>query len=169
MNFKTKATKASEIKREWHLIDAKDQILGRMAVKIASLLMGKEKIYLVNYLDCGDYVVVINAENVQVTGRKREQTIFYRHSGYPGGFKEISFKQQMAKDPTQIIRHAVSGMLPKNKLRDMRLARLKIFAGSKHDFEDKFSVKKEAVLTDKKSISIGKQEIKENGKVKKEK
>jgi len=161
MNFKTKATKASEIKREWHLIDAKDQILGRMAVKIASLLMGKEKSYLVDYLDCGDYVVVINAEKVQVTGRKKEQTIFYRHSGYPGGFKEVSFKQQMIKDPTQIVRHAVSGMLPKNKLRDMRLARLKIFTGSKHNFEDKFSSKKE-------SISGKEKESKKDGKTKKE-
>ncbi|MCX6725887.1 MAG: 50S ribosomal protein L13 [Candidatus Shapirobacteria bacterium] len=163
MKFKTKATKANEIKREWHLIDAKDQILGRMAVKIASLLMGKEKTYLVNYLDCGDYVVVINAEKVQVTGRKREQTIFYRHSGYPGGFKEVSFKQQMAKDPTQIIRHAVSGMLPKNKLRDMRLARLKIFAGSKYDFEDKF------VVSPKKEIVLDKEkESKKDGKTKKD-
>jgi large subunit ribosomal protein L13 len=150
-NFKTQATKAEEIKRDWHLIDAKDEILGRMAVRIASLLMGKEKVYLVNYLDCGDYVVVINAEKVQLTGRKKEQNIFYRHSGYPGGFKEVPFQTQMAKDPTQIIRHAVSGMLPKNKHRDERLSRLKIFAGNKHHFEDKFMVnlKKEVVLKNK--------------------
>ncbi len=135
---KTKSTKASEIKREWHLIDAKDQILGRLAVEIASLLMGKEKLYFVPHLDCGDYVVVINASEVQVTGEKKKKKVYYRHSGYPGGFKEITFQQQMAKDPTKVIRLAVSGMLPQNKLRDRRLARLKIFAGEKHDYQDKF-------------------------------
>ncbi|MCJ7804422.1 50S ribosomal protein L13 [Patescibacteria group bacterium] len=138
MTFKTRVTKAKEIKREWHLIDAQGQILGRMAVKIAALLMGKNKPYFVNYLDCGDYVVVINAAKVEVSGRKAENKLYYRHSGYPGGFKKVTFAQQMAKDPTQIIRHAVAGMLPKNKLRDQRLARLKIFSESKHQYEDKF-------------------------------
>ena len=171
MNFKTQATKASEIKRDWHLIDANDQILGRMAVRIASLLMGKEKVYLVNYLDCGDYVVVINAEKIQLTGRKREQNIFYRHSGFPGGFKEVPFQTQMAKDPTQIVRHAVSGMLPKNKQRDVRLARLKIFAGSKHHFEDKFVVNtKDSKVVDSKKevVAVEKKESKKNGKTKKD-
>ena len=138
MTFKTKVTKAKEVKREWHLVDAKDQILGRMAVKIATLLMGKNKPYFVNYLDCGDHVVVINAAKVQVSGNKFEDKIYYRHSGYPGGFKKVTFAQQMAKDPRQIIRHAIEGMLPKNKLRDKRLARLKIFVDEKHNYEDKF-------------------------------
>jgi large subunit ribosomal protein L13 len=141
MNFKTKITKAKEIQRVWHLFDAKDYILGRLSVQIASLLMGKNKPYLVNYLDCGDYVVVINAGKIQLTGRKLEDKVYHRHSGYPGGFKTIPLKQQMVKDPTQIIRQAVAGMLPKNKLRDQRLSRLKIFADNYHDFEDKFKQK----------------------------
>lgn len=135
---KTKATKASEIKRFWHLIDAKGQILGRLSTRIAQFLMGKNKPYFVNYLDCGDYVVVINAAKVEITGRKAKQKMYYRHSGYPGGFREISFEKQMTKDPRKIIRHAVSGMLPKNKLRDRRLARLKIFVDEKHPYGEKF-------------------------------
>jgi large subunit ribosomal protein L13 len=136
--MKTYSPKASAIKREWHLIDAQDQILGRLAVQIASLLLGKKKPYFVSHLDCGDYVVVVNADKIQVTGEKKKKKIYRRHSGYPGGFKEITFQQQFAKDPTKILYHAVAGMLPKNKLRDKRLARLKIFVGSKHDYEDKF-------------------------------
>jgi len=150
MTFKTKVTKAKEIKRAWYLFDAKDFILGRLAVQIAGLLMGKSKPYLVNYLDCGDYVVVTNAEKIQLTGRKLQNKLYRRHSGYPGGFKEITLKQQMAKDPTQVIRQAVAGMLPKNKLRDQRLSRLKIFAGSKHPYEDKFKPKTKENDRDKK-------------------
>jgi len=138
MTFKTRATKAKEIKRDWHLINAQGQILGRLAVNIAALLMGKNKPVLVPYLDGGDYVVVINAAKVEVTGRKHDNKLYYRHSGYPGGFKKVTFSQQMAKDPTEIIRQAVEGMLPKNKLRDQRLARLKIFVDKEHNYEDKF-------------------------------
>jgi len=156
MVFKTKNTKLSEIKRDWHLIDAKDQILGRLAVKIASLLMGKEKINFVNYLDGGDFVVVINAAKVQVTGEKKMKKVYHRHSGYPGGFKTISFQQQMTKDPRKIIYHAVSGMLPQNKLRDKRLARLKIFVDEKHNYEDKFS--REARMLDLKDRQKNKNE-----------
>ena len=136
--MKTKSTKKSEIKRNWHLFDAKDKILGRMSSQIAMLLMGKGKPYFVPHLDCGDYVVVTNAAQVKVTGKKQEQKKYYRHSGYPGGFKELIFNQQMAKDPRKIISHAVSGMLPKNKLRDKRLARLKIFIDENHPYKDKF-------------------------------
>jgi len=142
MVFKTKTTKFKEINRDWHLIDAKEQILGRLAVKIASFLMGKEKINFVPYLDGGDFVVVINAAKIKLTGEKKMKKVYHRHSGYPGGFKTISFQQQMAKDPKKIIYHAVSGMLPQNKLRDKRLARLKIFIDDKHSYEDKF-VRKE--------------------------
>lgn len=141
MIFKTKPTKEKEIKRAWHLFDAKDYILGRLAVQIAGLLIGKTKLYFVNYLDCGDYVVVVNADKIQLTGRKLQNKIYYRHSGYPGGFKQVTLKQQMVKDSTQVIRQAVSGMLPKNKLRDQRLSRLKIFADAKHSYEDKFKKK----------------------------
>lgn len=138
--MRTKATKASEIKRSWHLIDAKDQILGRLATKIARLLMGKDKPYFVNYLDCGDYIVVTNVAKIRVTGKKAKQKIYYRHSGYPGGFREINFAKQMEKDPRKIIRHAVAGMLPKNKLKDKRLARLKIFIDEKHPYKDKLTL-----------------------------
>jgi len=135
--MRTHSVKKSEIKRAWHLVDAKGQILGRLATKIANLLIGKNKPYFVSHLDCGDYVVVINASQVRVSGRKAQQKKYYRYSGYPGGLKEITFSQQIAKDPTKVIRHAVAGMLPKNKLRDKRLARLKIFAGEEHPYKDK--------------------------------
>lgn len=133
----TYSTKASEIKRSWHLIDARSQILGRLATRISRLLMGKHKPYFVPHLDCGDYVVVINAKEVKVTGKKETQKQYYRHSGYPGGFRQITFEKQMAKDPRKIIYHAVAGMLPKNKLKDKRLTRLKIFIDEKHQYEDK--------------------------------
>lgn len=133
----TKATKASEIKRVWHLVDAENQILGRLATQIARLLQGKDKVNFAPYLDGGDYVVVTNAAKVKVTGRKKDQKLYYRHSGYPGGFKAIPLARQMAQDPRQVIRHAVSGMLPKNKLRDKRLARLKIFPEAEHPYKEK--------------------------------
>lgn len=128
----TKTTKKSEIKRSWYLIDAKGKTLGRLATKIARLLMGKDKPYFARYLDCGDWAVVVNASEVKVTGKKASQKLYYRHSGYPGGFREITFEKQMERDPTKVIRHAVSGMLPKNKLRKRMLARLRIFAGEEH-------------------------------------
>jgi len=136
--MKTHSVKENEITRSWYLIDAKEQTLGRLATKIASLLTGKNKPYFVPHLDCGDYVVVINASQVKVSGRKAQQKKYYHYSGYPGGLKEISFPQQVAKDSAKVIRHAVAGMLPKNKLRDRRLARLKIFAGEEHLYKDKF-------------------------------
>lgn len=137
--MKTKPTKAKDIKRKWRLIDAKDKILGRLATELANLLMGKNKPYYVSYLDCGDYVVVVNASFIKLTGNKSLQKIYYRHSGYPGGFKKISFQEQMAKDPRKIIAHAVNGMLPKNKLKKKRLARLFIFSQKQHPYEKKFS------------------------------
>jgi large subunit ribosomal protein L13 len=139
--IKTHVTKAKDIHRNWHLIDAKDQALGRLASQIAQLLIGKSKTDYVAYLDCGDWVVVINAAKIELTGRKPVQKIYHSHSGYPGGYRQVTFAQQMANDPRQVIRHAVNGMLPKNKLRDPRLARLKVFADEKHDFEDKLKPK----------------------------
>ena len=135
---KTYSTKKIEIKRDWHLIDLADQKLGRVATQIASLLMGKSKPYFAYHLDCGDWVVAVNAGKIKVTGKKAQQKKYYRHSGYPGGFKEITFEKQMVKDPTKLIRHAVAGMLPKNKLRRDRLARFKIFADEKHPYQNKF-------------------------------
>ncbi len=138
---KTKSVKAKEIKRIWHLVDAQGKILGRLATQISGILIGKNKINYSPNLDCGDYIVLINAAGVEVTGRKRKQKLYRRHSGYPGGFKEITFEKQMERDPKKIIRYAVSGMLPKNKLRDRRLSRLKIFIDNKHPYEDKFKKK----------------------------
>jgi len=140
----TKATKESEIVRHWHLLNAQEHTLGRLASQAAQLLIGKNKTNYVPYLDCGDWVVVTNAAKIKVTGRKAEQKKYYRHSGYPGGFKEITYAQQAEKDPRRLITHAVSGMLPKNKLRDPRLARLKVFITPNHDYEDKFKAPKKS-------------------------
>jgi len=136
--MKTYSTKKSEIKRTWHLIDLKGKILGRQASRIAQLLIGKNKAYYSPHLDGGDYVVAINASQVQVTGKKAKQKIYYRHSGYPGGLKKLTFEQQLAREPQKIIEWAVKNMLPKNKLRQKRMRRLKVFVGEKHQYEDKF-------------------------------
>ncbi len=134
----TKPTKISEIKREWHLIDIKGKILGRIANEIALLLIGKSKPNFTRNLDCGDYVVIINAKEVKATGNKEEQKNYYRHSGYPGGFKQETLRELRARKPEEIIVHAVKGMLPQNKLRDRMLRRLFVFAGEEHKYQDKF-------------------------------
>lgn len=133
----TTATKAQDIKRDWHFVDVKGQILGRTATKIALLLMGKSKPYFVKNLDCGDYVVVVNAKEVRVTGKKEEQKNYARHSGYPGGFKSATLKEMRAQKPTEIIVHAVKGMLPDNRLKKKMLTRLFVFAGEEHGYADK--------------------------------
>lgn len=127
-----------KVERKWHLIDVKDQILGRSATKIARLLSGKDKVEYVPYLDVGDHVVVINAREVAVTGKKERQKIYYRHSGYPGGLKAETLRELRERAPEEIIRRAVEGMLPKNKLQKSMLKRLHIFAGAEHSFEGKF-------------------------------
>jgi large subunit ribosomal protein L13 len=134
----TTATKAEDITRGWHLIDVKDKTLGRVASEIAQLLMGKGKPYFVRNLDCGDYVVITNAAAVKVTGNKEEQKKYYRHSGYPGGFKVATLKEVRERKPEHIITHAVKGMLPDNRLRDKMLKRLFVFAGEEHKYSDKF-------------------------------
>jgi len=139
----TYRTKLKDIKRSWHLIDLKDKILGRQATKIAKILQGKNKVYYTPHLDCGDYVVAINAGQVKVSGKKESDKVYYRHSGYPGGLKTISFKQQMDKDPRKIIEWAVKNMLPKNKLRQPKLRRLKVFVDDKHNYQDKFKTKED--------------------------
>ncbi|KAG7447766.1 ribosomal protein L13 [Guyanagaster necrorhizus] len=113
--------------RVWHQVDATDRILGKLAERIALVLMGKHKPIYDPSVDCGDYVIVTNCLKVKVTGRKPEQFLYRKHSMYPGGLKEMSYKDMMVKKPEEIIRHAVSGMLPKNKLRERRLERLRIF------------------------------------------
>lgn len=137
MNQITKPTKISDIKRAWHLIDVKDQILGRQAVTIAHKLMGKGKAYFANNMDCGDYVVVINAKDVRTTGNKELLKKYTNYSGYPGGLRTRTLKELRAQDPTLIITHAVSGMLPKNKLRAQMLKRLYVFSGAEHTYNDK--------------------------------
>lgn len=138
MNDKTYQPKAKEIKREWHLIDAKGRILGRMSTEIATLLTGKHKRVFSKHMDMGDFVVVINAKDVELTGKKSIQKIYRGHSGYPGGFKEVKISKLMKEAPTKIIEKAVAGMLPENRLKRARLVRLKIFAGNTHSFNDKF-------------------------------
>lgn len=137
----TKPTKASDIKRNWHLVDVKDQVLGRQAVGIAHKLMGKGKPYFANNMDCGDYVVVINAKDVTVTGRKELLKKYTNYSGYPGGLRTRTLKEVKAQNPSEIITHAVSGMLPKNKLRAQMLKRLYVFADGDHKYNDKFGDK----------------------------
>lgn len=137
----TKPTIQKDITREWHVIDLKDKILGRESSHIAQLLMGKSKPYFVRNLDVGDYVVVVNASKVKVTGNKEDQKVYYRYSGYPGGLSKETVKEKRSRKPEDIIYHAVSGMLPQNRLRDRMLRRLKIFANETHVYEDKLKSK----------------------------
>ena len=138
--MKTVVTKSKDIVRDWYLIDLKNQTLGRLSTQIASLLMGKDKVYFSSHLDCGDYVVVINADQVRVTGNKKKDKLYRHHSGYPGGFREYTFEQVQAKDPREIVTRSVSGMLPKNKLRAERLKRLKVFVDEVHPYNQQISV-----------------------------
>jgi len=136
---KTDSTKIKEIKRAWHLIDANGQILGRLASKVAVLLIGKSKPYFIRHLDCGDHVVVINAAHIVTTGKKEKNKSYSRHSGYPGGYKTITLEKVRQKSPLLIIQKAVKGMLPQNKLRDRMLTRLYLFKESEHNLGAKFS------------------------------
>ena len=133
--MKTYSTKASDIKREWHIIDASDKVLGRLATQIAVLLMGKHKPIFSRHLDTGDFVVVINAEKIRVTGNKTKQKLYYRHSGYPGGLKSISLERMMQTHPTRVIEHAVKGMLPHTRLRAKMMKRLRIHVGDAHPYQ----------------------------------
>ena len=137
----TKTTSANDVVRKYHVIDVKDQVLGRVANKIAELLQGKHKVDYVPNIDVGDEVIVINARHIVVTGKKAEAKLYDSFSGYPGGLRQTPFKTMIEKRPSEIIRQAVSGMLPKNKLRDRRLARLHVFAEDKHPFEHKVNNK----------------------------
>jgi len=120
------------VERMWWLIDAKDKILGRLASTIAFLLMGKHKPYYTPHIDCGDFVIVINASQIRVTGKKEKKKIYYWHTGYPGGLKSMSFEEMMKKNPKKVIELAVKRMLPKNRLLKFRLKRLKIYLDDKH-------------------------------------
>ncbi|MBD3163531.1 MAG: 50S ribosomal protein L13 [Candidatus Eisenbacteria bacterium] len=128
----THATKASEIVREWHLIDAEDQILGRLASEVASLLRGKHKPMYVPYLDVGDHVVIVNAARFRVSGRKMQQKTYFRHTGWPGGARFRSLQERMKKHPDEVVRDTVRGMLPKGPLGRQMLRKLKVYEGPDH-------------------------------------
>lgn len=130
--MKTYSQKTSEIQREWYIIDAATLPLGKLAVVIADKLMGKSKVTYTPHTDNGDYVVVINAKDIQVTGEKMTTKMYHHYSGYPGGLKSLKLEEVIAKDPSIAIKKAVKGMLPKNKLAADRLARLRVFAGPEH-------------------------------------
>jgi large subunit ribosomal protein L13 len=138
----TRATRQQDIVRNWHVVDVKGKTLGRISTEIASMLMGKKKAYFVRNLDCGDHVVVINAKEVAVTGKKETEKRYNRHSGYPGGFKSETLSELRARKPEDIIREAVKGMLPQNRLRDRMLKRLHVFKDESHKYEDKFKTEK---------------------------
>jgi large subunit ribosomal protein L13 len=130
--MKTYSARPADIERQWHLIDASDKTLGRMSTQIARLLMGKHKPMFTPNQDTGDFVVVINAEKVRVTGNKARQKTYYRHSGYPGGLKSLTFEKMMQTNPTRIIEHAVNGMLPHTRLGARMRKRLRVYAGETH-------------------------------------
>ena len=141
MNSKTYQPSSKDIRRNWHLIDVKGKILGRISTQIAILLMGKHKVIYTNHLDEGDFVVVVNASGIKLSGNKAKQKTYKSHSGYPGGFKEISFAKMIDEAPEKVIIHAVSGMLPDNRLKSKRLARLKVFKGEDYPYKNKVKVK----------------------------
>jgi large subunit ribosomal protein L13 len=130
--MRTYTAKPREIEQAWRLVDADGQILGRLATEIADTLRGKNKPAYTPHVDTGDFVIVVNAEKVRVTGKKLEQKIYYRHSGYPGGLRERTLAEQLARRPEEVIRKAVKGMLPKNKLAAAQLRKLKVYAGPEH-------------------------------------
>ncbi|MDO4612036.1 MAG: 50S ribosomal protein L13 [Candidatus Saccharibacteria bacterium] len=130
--MKTYNQKASEISREWWIIDASSMPLGKLAVVIADKLMGKSKVTYTPHIDNGDYVVVVNAKNIQVTGNKMVQKMYHRHSGFPGGLTSLKLEEVIEKNPALAINEAVKGMLPKNKLAAERLKRLRVFNGTEH-------------------------------------
>jgi len=130
--MKTYSVKVSEIKREWHVFDASDKVLGRLATEVAKLLMGKHKPMFCRNLDVGDFVVVLNAEKVRVSGDKARQKVYYRHSGYPGGLKSVTFEKLMQTHPTRAVEYAVKGMLPHNRLGASIIKKLKVYVGDKH-------------------------------------
>ena len=137
--MKTYSPKAKDIEREWWVIDATDKALGRIATQVANLLMGKHKPIYAPHIDTGDYVVVINAAKVKVTGKKMEQKVYYRHSGYPGGLRSRRFEELFGKAPGRVIELAVKGMLPHNRLGRAMFRKLKVYPGNEHPHQAQFS------------------------------
>jgi len=132
---KTFVTKNTDVQREWFVVDAAGQTLGRLATRVASMLRGKHKPIFTPAVDVGDYVVIVNADKIHVTGRKMDQKIYYRHSRYPGGLREITLRNLLHKHPTRVIEYAVRGMLPKNRLGRQMIKKLKVYAGPNHPHE----------------------------------
>src|SRR5438105_4272693 len=128
--MKTYSAKPADVTRQWYVVDASEVPLGRLATRVATLLTGKAKPQFTKHIDCGDYVIVINAADLVVTGDKHDKKVYYRHSGFPGGIKAATLGEKQASDPTFAVTHAVRGMLPVNKLRDERLKRLKVYPGA---------------------------------------
>lgn len=137
LTHSTKSAKVQQIARKWVLVDLSGKVLGRVAPTIAQILQGKNKPTYVPYLDSGDNVVAINAKKVVITGKKAQTKVYTSYSGYPGGLKKVPYETMIRVNPTEVIKRAVAGMLPKNKLRDPRLQRLFIFADEKHPYQDK--------------------------------
>jgi large subunit ribosomal protein L13 len=133
--LKTYSAKPGEITREWYVVDAEGKTLGRLATQIADVLRGKRKAAYTPHVDTGDFVVVVNAEKIAVTGSKLDDKMYYRHSGYPGGLKARPLREQLERRPTEVLRKAVKGMLPKNRLARQQLGKLKIYAGPEHPHE----------------------------------
>jgi large subunit ribosomal protein L13 len=129
---RTWTAKKDEVERRWYVVDAEGQTLGRLATRIADTLRGKRKPEYTPHMDTGDFVVVVNAEKIAVTGKKLDDKIYYRHSGYPGGLRERTLGEQLARRPTEVIRKAVKGMLPRNRLARQQLTKLKVYAGPEH-------------------------------------
>ncbi len=133
--MKTYSAKASDVKRKWYILDASELPLGRLSTKAATILTGKNKTMFTKHIDCGDYVIVINSAKLKVTGNKKINKIYYRHSGYPGGLTETTLKDKMQTNPNFVITNSIRGMLPVNKLRNDRLKRLKVYEGKEHKHE----------------------------------
>lgn len=135
---KTYMQRKEDVTRDWHLVDVSGKVLGRIATDIAQKLIGKNKATYTPHTDAGDYVVVLNAKDVEVTGNKRQGKIYYRHTGFPGGLKQRTFGEMLERSPEEVIRLAVKNMLPKNRLQGNRMARLKIYADSEHKHQSQF-------------------------------
>ncbi len=135
MKKSTISAREQDVQKDWYIVDAQGQTLGRLASQIANVLRGKHKPLYTPHVDCGDYVIVVNADKIHVTGRKLTQKKYYRHSGYPGGLKEVTLRDQLQKFPTRVIETAIRGMLPKNRLGRRMFKKLKVYAGPNHPHE----------------------------------
>ncbi len=151
--MKTYNTKLAEVERQWHVFDASGQTLGKLSTQIAKLLMGKNKPIFVPNLDTGDFVVVVNADKVRVTGKKLKEKIYYRHSQYPGGLKAVTLEEMLKTHPTRVIEHSVKGMLPHTRLGSAMFRKLKVYAGDSHPHEAQLAgqAKKASQVEEKKN------------------